>query len=420
MRKLFDYLEYRFCVPEFAGWMLIMLSGFFFAAATNTLSGWLYVISGVSFAVILISGILPRRVIKDIQIVRSPLEPVSAGDAVAVELTITNVGKTEKSLFEVLEFVPVRLLGELFKPEGNADAFLEMSPVKVIEQLAPLQKLSWVYILNPRRRGIFLFLGVDLVTASPFGLFRSRRSLTGKQIEQKLIVYPQVLTLGHCPLIDQMGADETPKIYSQRNINTNANEGLTKALRPYRWGDPTRLIHWRSSAKLGELKIRELEITMSGQDLVIALDTELGWKDYQFEEAVVAAASLYFYAQGVNLNVKLWTSAGGLIQGQQIVLETLAGIDPRDSQKSSHHSEKSTKLPETPLVWLTHQRDSLASLSPQSRWLLWQEQSGQDSTEGRGLVIESDVSNEGDRLGNENNKNQFQNLRSQLQRQIRT
>lgn len=417
MKRLFRYLEYRFCVPEFAGWMLMMLSGFFFAAATNTLSGWLYVISGVSFALILISGILPSRVIKDIQIVRSPLEPVSAGDAIAVELVITNIGKTDKSLFEIFDFIPLRLLGESsesLSESGDAlgNSFTDIPPKKVIDQLIPLQKLSWVYVLDSQYRGIFWFNRIDLVTASPFGLFRSRRSVTGKQIEQKLIVYPQVLTLNQCPLIDQMGADETPKTYNQRYINANANEGLTKALRPYRWGDPTRLIHWRSSAKFGELKIRELEITLSGQDLVIALDTDLGWKDYQFEEAVVAAASLYFYAQGVNLNVKLWTIAGGLIQGQQVVLETLAGVNPMDSASSSSSSDYE-KLPETPLVWLTHQRNSLTTLSPHSRWLLWQdqEQASEDSTSG--LVIESNDQ------GDHSSKDQFKNLRSQLQRQIR-
>lgn len=403
MKKLFRYLEHRFCVPEFAGGMLIMLSGFFFAAATNTLSGWLYVISGVSFALLLISGVLPSQVIKDIQILRSPIEPVSAGDEISVELVIVNTGKTDKSLFQIYDFPPQQLMG--------SSRTKVSSPVKVIEQLAPQQSQTWIYNIDSQNRGIYWFSRVDLVTASPFGLFRSRRSHTGKQVEQKLIVYPQVLTLNQCPLIDQIGADETPKTYSQRYINANANEGLTKALRPYRWGDPTRLIHWRSSAKLGELKIRELEITLSGQDLVIALDTELGWKDYQFEEAVVAAASLYFYAQGVNLNVKLWTRLGGLVQGQRIVLETLAGVNPSD--KSSDLLEKPTKLPEIPLVWLTHERDSLASLSPNSRWLLWQEQS-QGLTESSGLVIESN-NDEGDR----STKDQFQSLRSQLQRQIR-
>ncbi len=400
MKRLFRYLEYQFCVPEFAGGMLMLLSGFFFAAATNTLSGWLYVISGVSFALLLISGILPRRSLKDIEILRSPIEPVSAGDAIAIELIITNNSKADKSLIEVYDFVPKGL-------------DKDYAPQKVIEELPAHQKLRWVYTLDSQYRGIFWFGRVDLVTASPFGLFRSRRSLLSNQQtnQQKVIVYPHVLTLNQCPLIDQIGAEETPKTYSQRYVNANANEGLTKALRPYRWGDPTRLIHWRSSAKFGELKIRELEITLSGQDLVIALDTSSGWGHFQFEEAVVAAASLYFYAQGVNLNVKLWTSLGGTVQGQQIVLETLAGVNPNPNDLSSQGVRE--KLPDTPLIWLTHRQDSLSSLISSSRWLLWGEQV-QDLTESSGMLIKSD-----DQEAGENLKNEFTSLRSQLQKQIK-
>ncbi|AFY73906.1 hypothetical protein Syn7502_01872 [Synechococcus sp. PCC 7502] len=408
MKKLFRYLEFYFCVPEFAGGMLLMLSGFFFAAATNTLSGWLYVISGVSFALLLIGGILPRRVLRDIEVIRSPIPAVSAGDAITVELVIVNIGKDTKSLVQVYDFVPKQLI-----PDHNSQNLLtplNSLPHKVIEELLPQQKLRWTYTLDTQKRGIFWFDRVDLITASPFGLFRSRRSLTNTEISsklsQKLIVYPHVLNLSQCPLIDQIGTEETPKTYSQRYINANANEGLTKALRTYRWGDPTRLIHWRSSAKFGELKIRELEITLGGQDLVIALDTSSGWQDYQFEEAVVAAASLYFYAQGININVRLWTYESGIIQGQQQVLETLASVNPSPSNPSS--------LPlDLPSVWLTHRQDSLGKLNSQSRWLLWAESevNSQNLTNSSGLVIQ----------GNPDetySKNQFKSLQVQLQKQI--
>jgi len=39
-----------------------------------------------------------------------------------------------------------------------------------------------------------------------------------------------------------------------------ASQGLTRNLRQYRQGDSTRLIHWKTSARLGELQIRELEV----------------------------------------------------------------------------------------------------------------------------------------------------------------
>jgi uncharacterized protein (DUF58 family) len=52
-----------------------------------------------------------------------------------------------------------------------------------------------------------------------------------------------------------------------------ATEGITRSLRPYRWGDPTRLIHWRTSARYGELRVRELEKVTTDQEVLIGLDT---------------------------------------------------------------------------------------------------------------------------------------------------
>ncbi len=405
-RNLGYRLEYRFCVPEFAGGILIMFSGFFFAAATNTLSGWLYVISGISFAILLLGGILPSRTIKNIEIRRLPIAPVSAGEELTIGLAIINSGKASKNLFQIQDLAPQNLI---LNAQSKASAV-----TKVVAELAPQQKISWIYNLATHTRGIFWFERVDLISASPFGLFRSRRAHAGKQISQKAVVYPQVLTLNQCPLIDLIGNAETPKIYSQRYLNANANEGFTKALRPYRWGDATRLIHWRSSAKFGELKVRELEITLSGQDLIIALDTTSGWVNDQFEEAVVAAASLYFYADGINLNARFWTGADGMVHGQQLVLETLAGIS-----SNSKADTTLAKLPEMPVVWLTHSQASIKNLASGSRWLLWGEQFSGAPAEPTGIIIQSFVESEAEQSSSNPQQHEFQSrlagLRAQLQ-----
>jgi hypothetical protein len=39
---------------------------------------------------------------------------------------------------------------------------------------------------------------------------------------------------------------------------------------------------------------------------------------------VIAAASLYFYAQRQQMQVQLWTAATDLVKGETMVLETLA------------------------------------------------------------------------------------------------
>jgi uncharacterized protein (DUF58 family) len=387
--KFLDWLERRASAPEFAGWMLIAVAGFFFMAATNTLAGWLYAISGVSFAILLIGSVLPGRILREIEIERLPIDPVSAGDIMTIELLLQNAGKNSKALLEMRDLLP----------EGICRTRVQD---RVIESIAPGDRYGWLYAVTTLRRGVFQFDRLELATASPFGLFRSRRS---QSVKRRAIVYPTVLPLGQCPLVDLIGRDDSPRLYSTENARNSANEGITRTLRPYRWGDPIRLVHWRTSARFGELRVRELELTVGGQELVIALDTLTGWQAEDFEQAVVAAASLYFYAQRLNLNVRLWTAATGLAHGNRVVLETLAGV--------SINAAPDSDLPDLPLVWITHRPASLAGLPVGSRWLLWGNTSGAQAKI-PGIAIEPDTDSEldGDRA--------YRSLQMQLQTRANT
>ena len=390
-KRFLRWLERRSATPEFIGGMFAALTVFFFMAATNTLSGWLYVISGVSFALLIVGAVMPRRLLAEMVVVRSQLDPVSVGDDLWIDLTIQNIGGTEKRLLEVCDILPEHL-----SKIGQQEI--------VIELIAPHQQYRWTYEAKTTKRGVFMFQSTEIATASPLGLFRSRRACPSTQ---KAIVYPTVLTLDRCPLVDQLGRDQSPRQHSDEHNYSNATEGLTKTLRPYRWGDPTRLIHWRSSAKFGELRVRELEVTIGGQEVAIALDTSSGWQSQAFEEAVVAAASLYFYAQKSNLSVRLWTSATGIVQGDRPVLETLAAAN------ISTNLQVPNDLPDLPIIWLSHRGDRLTDLPSGSRWVLWQSFANQTianqniaNQRSLGLTIET-IS--------EPNDLSYQTLRSQLQ-----
>ena len=388
-KRFFKWLEWRFATPEFIGGMYSALTVFFFMAATNTLAGWLYVISGVSFALLLVGAVMPKRLLAEIAVGRSPIDPVSVGDDLWIDLIIQNTGRTEKRLLEVRDILP----------EGISNI---LQQEVVIELIAPFQEYRWTYEAPTTKRGVFLFRSTEIATSSPLGLFRSRRACPSGQ---KAIVYPTVLPLDRCPLVDQLGSDTNPRQYSDDQIYSNATEGLTKTLRPYRWGDPTRLIHWRTSAKFGELRVRELEVTIGGQEVAIALDTSTGWQSEAFEEAVVAAASLYFYAQKSKLSVRLWTSDTGIVQSDRAVLETLAAANISDAATKV---DLLKDLPDLPVVWLSHRNDSIAYLPFGSRWVLWQNSAKVNIPNQRslGLTIET-ISDPDDES--------YRSLRSQLQ-----
>jgi uncharacterized protein (DUF58 family) len=346
MRRCFRWLETHWVLPAYSGWLMAGLAIFFFGAATNTMAGWLYVISGVMLALLGIGAFLPARSLRELQVSRREITPVSKGEALTIELCLTNQSRQTQTLLQLRDELPVGL----GKPVEQA-----------IEQVAAQGTYIWIYQQPTQRRGIYRWQTVGLRTAAPLGLFWCQRSQVAKAIA---IVYPTVLPLSHCPLVDQIGRDLSLQLLSATQAQA-ATEGLTRTLRPYRWGDSTRLIHWKTSARYGELRVRELETHTGGQELVIGLDSRR-WHPEDFEQAVVAAASLYFYACRRHLRVSLWTADRDRVQGDRAVLEALAAAQVEESQFAPPNSP-----PNLPLLWLTQNPDRLSVLPVGSRWLLW-------------------------------------------------
>lgn len=368
--RIADWLETRACTPAYAGWLLGAIAVCFIAAAVNTMVGWLYALGGITFALLGIAAVLPVRSLRNLTVRRHPILPVTAGDKLTVEIEIENSTNQPKTLLQIQDVLPY-VLG---KPVQTA-----------IENIPPYSTHNWVYEQPTERRGIYRWHAVQVRTAAPVGLFWCRRS---REVPATAIVYPTVLPLSHCPIVDEIGREDSAQFSSRDRQSQAATVGLTKALRPYRIGDPTRLIHWRTSARYGELKVRELEVFTSGQEIIICLDSAAIWPTEDFEQAVIAAASMYFYACRQQLNVKLWTASTGLLQGNRVVLETLAAT--RAGEEGSAGA-----TPNLPLIWLTQNPGSLNSLPTGSRWMLWPQALPDESAKlvnqySSGLVIKTE------------------------------
>lgn len=345
IRRLQTWLEVHWVSPDYSGWVMLGLAVFFFAAATNTMAGWLYAISGVMFALLGLGVVQPGRSLRSLQVRRRPTEPVSVGDTLMMELDICNPSRRPQLLIEVRDEYPEALAGDRRT---------------VIERLPASGSHRWTQPLVAHQRGLYRWQTVELRTAAPLGLFWRRRRETARAT---VVVYPTVLPLSHCPLIDSLGQEESRVTPSPVQAQL-ALEGVTRTLRPYRWGDATRMIHWRTSARYGELRIRELEMFTGGQEVILALDSGAPWEPEAFESAVVAAASLYFYAQKRGLLPSLWMPATGSIRGDRLILEALAAIQPNPTPQSP-------PLPSQPVIWLTAATEHFPPLPPGSRWLMW-------------------------------------------------
>jgi uncharacterized protein (DUF58 family) len=361
----FQGLEERWVAPAYSGMLLASLAVFFFVAATNTLAGWLYVISGVIVALLVMAAILVRQNLRQITLERLEMQPVQAGQDLILPIQVTNNSAQPKALLQLCDRLP-RSLGD-------------PTPT-VVEQLAPGSTYRWIQYQPTQQRGIYRWQTVKIRTGAPLGLFwkTKRYPLPGIAI-----VHPPVLRLDRCPLIDRLGQEQSLQLLHNRRPQS-ATEGITRSLRPYRWGDPTRLIHWRTSARYGELRVRELETFTSGRSITLCLDSATAWQPDDFEQAVVAAATLYFYAVRQGLQMQLWTAATGLVQGDRPVLDALAATNPNELIPAE-------PLPNNTILWLTQNVNSLANLPNGSYWLLWGSTAiGAESSQGLGHRIDGD------------------------------
>jgi len=101
--------------------------------------------------------------------------------------------------------------------------------------------------IGPIRRGALDTSG-RTTTGDPLGLFRARRSLPEREL---LLVLPRFASLRAQPVMHEQEASVTAP---------RAGHGTEIfGVREYRPGDPLRRIHWRSTARRGELIVREFE-----------------------------------------------------------------------------------------------------------------------------------------------------------------
>jgi uncharacterized protein (DUF58 family) len=186
------------------------------------------------------------------------------------------------------------------------------------------------------RRGKYRFRDLDLGTRAPFGLIERRVTIP---LADEMVVYPKIGQLTRRWFQLQRLANENRM--GKRHDRSSQQEEY-HGLRDYRSGDSPRWIHWRTSARRGELMVKEFE-QQNEQELALLIDPWLPRTKVPselrdaMEQAISLAATVCLETcrrQGRRL-VLGWTGATpGVCQGQASVkllhelLEQLAVMRP--------------------------------------------------------------------------------------------
>ncbi|NJM07826.1 DUF58 domain-containing protein, partial [Candidatus Gracilibacteria bacterium] len=115
------------------------------------------------------------------------------------------------------------------------------------------------------RRGRFTLGPSTLISGDPFGIVRLTRRF---HETSEIVVYPQTFALPHfaLPSAELPGGQET------RSRTFNVTPAVA-TVREYAPGDSFNRIHWRSTARVGQLMVKEFELDPTA-DIYIALDMQ--------------------------------------------------------------------------------------------------------------------------------------------------
>lgn len=141
--------------------------------------------------------------------------------------------------------------------------------------------------IHPLKRGVMALAPLEICGSFPFGLVQNRHF--GPSQEEVLIL-PKTGTLRRGSIqrfISKAAAlGDSGKAPRFHPLATEEFHGL----RPFRQGDNPKGIHWRTSARRGELMVRDHE-DYPGDDILIAVDPGVGPGD-DLEELISLAATI--------------------------------------------------------------------------------------------------------------------------------
>ncbi|TMG25056.1 MAG: DUF58 domain-containing protein [Chloroflexi bacterium] len=267
---------------------LFVIGGVVLVAAFSTALPFLFYLVYLAILVIGGSYILTRLGLSDLEAgyAVSQLHG-QVGDQLRVTYTLRNTSRWPKFWLEVHN--PSNLPGGL---HGRALS------------LAPRSERSWLVKVPLSRRGHFRIEPLQIRTGDPFGFFEASATV-GQGIP--LVVYPRIerLPLWELPPAGLEGSHAAA-------VRTLQTTPLATTVRPWAPGDSFNRIHWKSTARHGDIQVKEFDLEQTS-DVWIFLDLDrrahagIG-DESSLEVAVRAAASIADRALVENRAVGLTTS----------------------------------------------------------------------------------------------------------------
>ena len=237
---------------------------------------------------------------------------VPAGHTAAVSIQLDNVSRLPTGLLLAEDAVPYSI--------GSRPRF-------ILDRIEPGGSRRLSYPIQPDHRGKFAIGPLHVRVADAFGLAKVGSTAAPPCT---LVVTPPVTSLPRTALAGSWLGE------GDARASTAAAAGEDDVVpRAYRDGDELRRVHWRSTARYGELMVRREEQRWRDR-AVLFLDTRLSGHGGRgpassFEYAVSAAASIGVHLAREEMDTEFVTDAGKVTAPgsfEDVLLDTLAVIRP--------------------------------------------------------------------------------------------
>ena len=274
---------------------------------------------GVSALALLLAVVwwLAVRRVPDLEVQRKVRpDRLQVGADGRIDLRIENLGHRP---------TPLLVATDSFDEGRRAARFL-------VPPLATGASACAAYRIPTRRRGRYRVGPLALAASDPFGL--ARRAVPGVA-DSEVLVRPRVHEIVAPVAVGSRVAGESDVPASRAMPSDLGDEFLT--LREYELGDDLRRVHWKSTARTGELMIRQNEARWRSR-AAVALDVHPARHDAEsFEVAVEATASVVARLVRLQRRVEVASSAGELLGSggdpRHDVLDRLATVGPDENDQ---------------------------------------------------------------------------------------
>jgi uncharacterized protein (DUF58 family) len=251
------------------GWMLIIVALGIGSAAYNTSSNILFMTLSLLLSSLVLSGILAQVNFRKLTWSLAAPEHLQVGEVGMAEVELKN----DKRIFPTMSI--------LFRVSSTVDAAGQSLYLKHSITAGESAALEWTFV--PEKRGPFRVQLHGVESKFPFGFLLKGM---GDLVEQTIWVWPARVDYSFSPIVD--GRRHQTGV-SRRQAGAGSD---LLNLRSYERGDSPRLIHWKATARMNKLMVRQLAQEGESGFHIRIESPGCDWNEAQVETLCSAACAL--------------------------------------------------------------------------------------------------------------------------------